>query len=214
MPQIFKPGGACWMIVVRPPPLSLSLRFCRVPDGTERWYQSNSFSRILMNNLWCNAATSNTFSNDIQSLFDSYIVNFTLLFASVDKVSSAGPQFCLAAHNITAVPSSGLRVKVATGGDPVFPLKVVLQGEQVLGSGNANETFLSALWLIFSYILFISQGLDMLNFPCENYRCLLEWWLPLWLTFWLHATGFFFLVSFSRWFLPSLYVADGAWTPG
>lgn len=74
-----------------------------------------------------------------------YIVNFTLLFASVDKVSSAGPQFCQAAHNITAVPSSGLRVKVATGGDPVFPLKVVLQGEQVLGSGNANETFLSAM---------------------------------------------------------------------
>lgn len=79
MPQIFKPGGACWMIVVRPPPLSL--RFCRVPDGTERWYQSNSFSRILTNDLWCNAATSNTFSNDIQSLFDPYILLILLCFS-------------------------------------------------------------------------------------------------------------------------------------
>ena len=65
-----------------------------------------------------------------------YIVNCTLSVVSADKVSSAGPQFCQAARNITTIPSSGLRVKVATGGDPVFPLKVVLQGEQVLGSGN------------------------------------------------------------------------------
>lgn len=62
-----------------PPPLSL--RFCRVPDGTERWYQSNSFSRILTNDLWCNAATSNTFSNDIQSLFDPYILLILLCFS-------------------------------------------------------------------------------------------------------------------------------------
>ena len=55
---------------------------------------------------------------------------------SADKVSSAGPQFCQAARGISALPSSGLRVKVATGGDPVFPLKVQLRGEQVLGSGN------------------------------------------------------------------------------
>ncbi|PFX24720.1 putative E3 ubiquitin-protein ligase HECTD4 [Stylophora pistillata] len=67
------------------------------------------------------------------------------LEVSADKVSSAGPQFCQAAHNITAIPSSGLRVKVATGGDPVFPLKVVLQGEQVLGSGGSFRHF---MWLM------------------------------------------------------------------
>ena len=55
---------------------------------------------------------------------------------SADKVSSAGPQFCQAARHISNLSSNGLRVKVATGGDPVFPLKVQLRGEQVLGSGN------------------------------------------------------------------------------
>ena len=57
---------------------------------------------------------------------------------SADKVSAAGPQFCQAARHISNLPSSGLRVKVATGGDPVFPLKVQLRGEQVLGSGNTK----------------------------------------------------------------------------
>jgi len=58
---------------------------------------------------------------------------------SADKVSSAGPQFCQAARDISALSSSGLRVKVATGGDPVFPLKVQLRGEQVLGSGKTSS---------------------------------------------------------------------------
>lgn len=61
-----------------------------------------------------------------------------LYLVSADKVSSAGPQFCQAARHIATLSSSGLRVKVATGGDPVFPLKIHLQGEQVLGSGNLN----------------------------------------------------------------------------
>ncbi|KAJ7387407.1 putative E3 ubiquitin-protein ligase HTD4 [Desmophyllum pertusum] len=62
-----------------------------------------------------------------------------------DKVSSAGPQFCQAARDISALSSSGLRVKVATGGDPVFPLKVQLRGEQVLGSGGSFRHF---MWLM------------------------------------------------------------------
>ena len=72
------------------------------------------------------------------------VVNFTVCVFSADKVSSAGPQFCQAARDISALSSSGLRVKVATGGDPVFPLKVQLRGEQVLGSGNttSNGVFL------------------------------------------------------------------------
>ncbi|XP_068681108.1 probable E3 ubiquitin-protein ligase HECTD4 isoform X3 [Montipora foliosa] len=62
-----------------------------------------------------------------------------------DKVSSAGPQFSQAASHILNVSSSGLRVKVATGGDPVFPLKVHLRGEQVLGSGGSFRHF---MWLM------------------------------------------------------------------
>lgn len=75
------------------------------------------------------------------------VVNFTVCVISADKVSSAGPQFCQAARDISALSSSGLRVKVATGGDPVFPLKVQLRGEQVLGSGNtsSNGVFLKLL---------------------------------------------------------------------
>ena len=66
------------------------------------------------------------------------LLEFRLYLVSADKVSSAGPQFCQAARHIGTLSSSGLRVKVATGGDPVFPLKIHLQGEQVLGSGNLN----------------------------------------------------------------------------
>lgn len=75
------------------------------------------------------------------------VLNFTVCVISADKVSSAGPQFCQAARDISALSSSGLRVKVATGGDPVFPLKVHLRGEQVLGSGNtsSNGVFLKLL---------------------------------------------------------------------
>jgi len=67
-----------------------------------------------------------------------HLREFRLYSVSADKVSSAGPQFCQAARHVATLSSSGLRVKVATGGDPVFPLKIHLQGEQVLGSGNLN----------------------------------------------------------------------------
>ena len=75
------------------------------------------------------------------------VINLTTCLFLADKVSSAGPQFCQAARDISALSSSGLRVKVATGGDPVFPLKVQLRGEQVLGSGNttSNGVFLKLL---------------------------------------------------------------------
>ena len=40
------------------------------------------------------------------------------------------------ANQLSKVSSSKLRVKVATGGDPSFPLRVNLRGEQVLGLGK------------------------------------------------------------------------------
>ena len=83
------------------------------------------------------------------------VVNLTVCVISADKVSSAGPQFCQAARDISALSSSGLRVKVATGGDPVFPLKVQLRGEQVLGSGktSSNKGVFGCLAFLLSYAL-------------------------------------------------------------
>ncbi|XP_048583049.1 probable E3 ubiquitin-protein ligase HECTD4 isoform X2 [Nematostella vectensis] len=62
----------------------------------------------------------------------------------VDKPASSG-QFLQAAKGLSSVTSAGLRVKVATGGDPVFPLRVHLRGEQVLGSGGSFRHF---MWLM------------------------------------------------------------------
>ena len=51
------------------------------------------------------------------------------------KVAETGPQLYQVARQLSKIASSKLRVKVATGGDPSFPLRVNLRGEQVLGLG-------------------------------------------------------------------------------
>ena len=51
------------------------------------------------------------------------------------KVAETGPQLYQVAKQLSKITSSKLRVKVATGGDPSFPLRVNLRGEQVLGLG-------------------------------------------------------------------------------
>ena len=94
---------------------------------------------FLCSKVGCNLAnriqflTTFTFFERFKSVM---IDNHCLPSFKADKVSSAGPQFCQAARHILNTSSSGLRVKVATGGDPVFPVKIHLRGEQVLGSGN------------------------------------------------------------------------------
>ena len=61
------------------------------------------------------------------------------------KVADMGPQFHQVAKQLSKVSSSKLRVKVATGGDPSFPLRVNLRGEQVLGLGGAYRHF---MWIM------------------------------------------------------------------
>ena len=60
------------------------------------------------------------------------------------KVAETGPQLYQVASQLSKVSSSKLRVKVATGGDPSFPLRVNLRGEQVLGLGK-YEIYLASL---------------------------------------------------------------------
>lgn len=59
-----------------------------------------------------------------------------IFFDIADKVANTGPQLYQVAKQLSKVPSAKLRVKVATGGDPSFPLRVSLRGEQVLGLGE------------------------------------------------------------------------------
>lgn len=64
--------------------------------------------------------------------------NITLIIPicfPASKVAETGPQLYQVARQLSKITSSKLRVKVATGGDPSFPLRVNLRGEQVLGLG-------------------------------------------------------------------------------
>lgn len=55
-----------------------------------------------------------------------------------------------------------LRVKVATGGDPSFPLRVNLRGEQVLGLGGAYRHF---MWIMGREVQSSHLGLFV---PCPS----------------------------------------------
>lgn len=62
----------------------------------------------------------------------------TFIF-SASTVAEMGPQLYQVASQLSKVTSSKLRVKVAAGGDPSFPLRVSLRGEQVLGLGKLKS---------------------------------------------------------------------------
>ncbi|XP_028400510.1 probable E3 ubiquitin-protein ligase HECTD4 [Dendronephthya gigantea] len=78
------------------------------------------------------------------------------------KVADTGPQFHQVAKQLSKVSSAKLRVKVATGGDPSFPLRVILRGEQVLGLGGAYRHF---MWIMAREVQSSHLGLLI---PCPS----------------------------------------------
>ena len=93
---------------------------------------------------WCTAVLNETVHR-IDKKDGPVITLDPLETVGTRAAMASNSQFVQAAHQLETVDSALLRVPVATGGDPTFPLNIKFLGDAVAGSSGSFRDFLSRM---------------------------------------------------------------------